>query len=142
MTTNDAVAQLTNTYREIKADQTAAHYRENRLSTKLIIGIFVMMTALLLIQLRETEVTNKERQLDKVLMKANFFHDNAINNDYMRCVKCLEKLINKPAFDWDRPLNHPAFNDRVSLNEIADSNLIPFCKEVRNFRDRKLITLK
>ena len=142
MTTNDAVAKLTNTYREIKADQTAAHYRENRLSTKLIIGIFIMITALLAIQFREMVVTNKGRQLDKVLMKANFFHDNTPHNNPMRCTQTLEKLVNKPAFDWDRPLNHPAFPNRVSLNEIADSNLISFCKEVRNFRDRKLTALK
>lgn len=142
MTTNEAVARLANEFKEIKADQTAAHYRENRLSTRLIVCVFVMTTAILALQLHQTVQRNKERQLDKVLMKANFFHDNALNNDPMKCVQCLEKLVNKPEFDWDGPLSHPAFPGRVSLNQIADSNLIPFCSAVREFRDRKLITLK
>ncbi len=142
MTTNETVAKLANDLQEIRADQTAAHYRENRLSAKLIVCVFVMTTALLALQLHQTVYKNKERQLDKVLMKANFFHDNAPHNNPMRSAQCLEQLVNKPAFDWNRPLSHPAFPNRVSLNQIADSNLIPFCEEVRRFRDRKLITLK
>ena len=76
------------------------------------------------------------RRFEKLLIKANLKYDNpSPDQDYKAQ---LRKLISKDGFSWDMNIDHPYFDDDMTLNQIADSGQIPFCDALKAFRDETL----
>ena len=78
----------------------------------------------------------KQNQLEKVLLRANYWHDNPSPlRGVNECERYLTKLVSKPGFTWDTPINHPAFPSHYTLFDISNSDITPFCTAVREFRE-------